>query len=256
MDPQAFAVLVGDRWVASMSTRDYTVISLVAQVREDLPPSLEPVFPYRLVVPLFNAEWHVTAVNHEAFHVYQAQVAFDRFVESEAVRSFAGYPFDDAAFTVAWEEERDLLRRAVRAETDEEAARLARAFLERRAGRRAAANLSSSAVAYERRREWVEGTAKYVEYVLWRDAVRTGYQPVPEVRDLPDFKGYQRSFAQYGPEQRRLIGEGANREGDGRFYYSGLGQALLLDRFAPGWQEELLEEGAWLETLLDEALAE
>ena len=42
----------------------------------------------------------------------------------------------------------------------------------------------------------------------------------------------------------------AGQEGDTRFYYTGLAQAALLDRLAPGWKEQVLEEGAWLEDLL------
>ena len=43
-------------------------------------------------------------------------------------------------------------------------------------------------------------------------------------------------------------------EGDGRFYYSGMAQAYLLDRLLPGWKQRAFEDGIWLETLLIEAL--
>jgi hypothetical protein len=46
----------------------------------------------------------------------------------------------------------------------------------------------------------------------------------------------------------------AGDEGDGRFYYSGFAQAVLLDRLAPGWKAQLFDEGAWLEELLAQAV--
>ena len=46
----------------------------------------------------------------------------------------------------------------------------------------------------------------------------------------------------------------ANDEGDGRFYYSGMAQAFLLDRLLPGWKLRAFTEGAWLDTMLEEAV--
>ena len=46
----------------------------------------------------------------------------------------------------------------------------------------------------------------------------------------------------------------AGDEGDGRFYYSGMAQAVLLDRFAPGWKAQILDQGVWLDELLDAAV--
>ncbi len=49
---------------------------------------------------------------------------------------------------------------------------------------------------------------------------------------------------------RRMAGD----EGDGRFYYSGMAQAVLLDRFAPGWQAQVFADGVWLDDLLADAV--
>jgi hypothetical protein len=38
--------------------------------------------------------------------------------------------------------------------------------------------------------------------------------------------------------------------GDGRFYYSGMAQAVLLDRLMPGWKDQVLVDGVSLEGLL------
>jgi len=46
----------------------------------------------------------------------------------------------------------------------------------------------------------------------------------------------------------------ANDEGDGRFYYSGMAQAFLLDRLRPDWKSKAFDEDIWLEDLLAEAV--
>jgi hypothetical protein len=51
---------------------------------------------------------------------------------------------------------------------------------------------------------------------------------------------------------RRMAGD----EGNGRFYYSGWVQAVLLDRLNPGWQARLFEQDVMLEDLLRAAVAQ
>ena len=43
--------------------------------------------------------------------------------------------------------------------------------------------------------------------------------------------------------------------GEVRFYYSGMAQAFLLDRLAPGWRAGVLRGDVFLEHLLDQAVA-
>jgi hypothetical protein len=45
----------------------------------------------------------------------------------------------------------------------------------------------------------------------------------------------------------------ATREGEPRFYYTGMAQAMLLDRLQPGWQDHVLSDDVWLDMLLDKA---
>jgi hypothetical protein len=44
------------------------------------------------------------------------------------------------------------------------------------------------------------------------------------------------------------------RQGDARFYNSGMAQAILLDRLPPGWKSQVIESGVWLEDLLAQAV--
>jgi hypothetical protein len=49
---------------------------------------------------------------------------------------------------------------------------------------------------------------------------------------------------------KRMAGD----DGDGRFYYSGMAQAVLLDRLMPGWKARAMQDSVFLEALLAEAV--
>jgi hypothetical protein len=257
-DPQNFAIRVGDRWAASMATKWETDAFLIEIFRRVLPPFLEPIFPYRLLIQ--PSEVQISGVLHETFHAYQAQIAPARLEEAErAHASGEAYWVADVSMRAAWGQEIDLLVRALKARSDEEAAGLARRFLAQRAQRRQAygpasegsgPGLDAALVDYERQLEWEEGVAKYVELAAWRKAHTTpGYEPLPAMDGDPDFKGYATFDRRWVQEVSQMKRQAA-REGETRFYYTGMAQAMLLDRLLPGWKERIWAEGVWLETLL------
>jgi hypothetical protein len=256
-DPQAFAVRVGDVWAASMATREWMPLALHAEVRNDLPEFLKPLFPYRLVTRVYTTDWHIAAIQHESFHAYQAQTALERLRAAEnTVRSGeARYLWDHAEFQADWAAELKLLQQAVQAASDAEATDLARQFLAGRTLRRQSVELSPDMGNYERQREWLEGTAKYVELQAWRAGATTpAYTPQPALtadRQFKDYRGYQQRLNE---EIRHLTRLKLDQPGDSRFYYSGMAQALLLDRLAPGWKDRAFDDGVWLEALLAEAV--
>jgi hypothetical protein len=45
-------------------------------------------------------------------------------------------------------------------------------------------------------------------------------------------------------------------EGDGRFYYSGMAQAVLLDQTSPGWKQSAFQPHVYLDELLAAAIAQ
>ena len=253
--PEAFTVRVGDRWVASMTTKDWTQIKLVGTMGEGMPAPLAAVFPYGLVVNTFNSDWHITAVLHESFHAYQGTVAPDRLGAAERATALAArYPWDDQGFQAAWEEEVDLLAQAVESESAGEVERLAVEFLAHREARRADHGLGSDAVAYERQREWLEGLAKYVELGIWQEAfLAEDYEPNPALAADEDFEGYGTFEARWRAEVAQLRRQGADL-GDVTYYYAGWAQGVLLDRLMPGWKSEAMKEGVFLEDLLREAV--
>jgi hypothetical protein len=95
--------------------------------------------------------------------------------------------------------------------------------------------------------------AKYVELAIWREAHNAEeYEPLPDMAADPDFKEYG-SFKQRWSQEMGQMARQAEQEGETRFYYTGMAQAMLLDRLLPGWKDRALLKDTWLETLLAEA---
>jgi hypothetical protein len=251
-ETQNFALRVGDRWVASIATKWEADAFLIDMFRDMLPSPFEPIFPYRVLIQ--PSEVQITAVLHESFHVHQAQVAPARLAEAEAAHSKEDrYWQEDQAMGEDWGREIDLLAKALEARSSEEAAALARRFLAGREERRQRHALDAALIDYERQLEWEEGLAKYVELAIWRQAAQAeGYEPETALADDPDFRGYA-TFGRRWSQEMGQMKRQAGREGEVRFYYTGMAQAMLLDRLLPGWEERALSEDIWLEGLLAEA---
>lgn len=254
--PENFTVLVGDRWVATMGTKEYMEIGFYDGFRQNLPPLLRPLFPYRLAwnTLMGETENYIGALEHEAFHAYQGAVVPNRLAAAErANQAGERYPWGDAALESAWQAELELLKRAVLAGTDGEARDLAGQFLARRDERRAAAGLDAGLVDYERQREWLEGLAKYAELAIGRAAgAAPDYVPVPALAADPDFRQYT-TRERFWSQQMAEITRTANREGETRFYYGGMAQVVVLDRLLPGWQDRAFAGDTMLEDLLRQA---
>jgi hypothetical protein len=248
-DPQNFAVQVGDQWVGSLATKGEMDAFVIEMISESVPELLQPVVPYRLLIQ--SSEVQISGLLHESFHAFQALEAPARLEAAEAVHSRGdSYWQVDEGQRAQWEAEIGLLEQALAADSDDEARRLAGEFLAARNQRRAAPELTSALVDYERQLEWEEGLAKYVELAIWRAAAQAGqYQPRPELVEDPDFAGYQ-GFGQRWSQEVSQMKRQASRPGETRFYYTGMAQAMLLDRLLPGWQERALEPDTWLEELL------
>lgn len=69
----------------------------------------------------------------------------------------------------------------------------------------------------------------------------------------PDFSGYG-TFDRRWSQEIDQLGRKAVDEGDGRFYYSGMAQAVLLDQLMPDWKTRALGEDIFLEDLLATAV--
>jgi len=258
--PQNFAALVGDRWVGSMTTKEWSIIGLVNQLKEDMPGPVKGVFPYRLFVGrmIRGSDGYISLVMHENFHAFTGMSAPARLAGAENANAYSNsYPWDDQSLQESWKSELDLLAQGAKAAwgdgSDAEVKDLARRFLAQRDGRRTTFKLTPGLAEFEKQREWLEGLARYVELDIWRQAYLTsGYDPIPAVLEDPDFKNYA-GFESRWKDEINQFKYMVDDEGDGRFYYTGMAQAVMLDRLLPGWKERALQEGVWLEDLLREA---
>ncbi len=250
--PQAFTVLVGDRWAASFMTREYSQVDFYRSFRQGLPPIISNLVPSRLVWALLmgKSENQIAALEHESFHAFQGVLDQSQLSQAESMYDVeAGYPFDK--MEQAWYQEMDVLVQAAQAQTDAQAIDLARQFLQLRASRRA--GLSAAQVQLEQLREWEEGLAKYVELEITRAAgAESGYHPVAGLSQDKEFHSYRNQQA-YWSEQLSEA-KNPNIQGDTRFYYSGNAQAVLLDRLMPGWKTRAVPGGEFLDALLKEAV--
>lgn len=254
--PENFTVRVGDRWAATIQTREYSAIAFYNGFRTELPGFLRPVFPYKLVWNLLmgDAENYIGALSHEAFHAWQGTTVPQRLARAEeATRWLEEYPWQLAANAEGWKKELQSLLEAYRSEEDSMAAVHVGQFLKTRADRRARALPSADLADMERQREWLEGLAKYAELSIGLQAQdNPGHIPVEELQLVRDFKHYK-TRKKFFDRQIGELNYAAGRDGESRFYYGGMVQALLLNRLMPDWKTEAFEEGMFLEDLLGRA---
>jgi hypothetical protein len=196
-------------------------------------------------------------IAHEAFHAYQAKAAPNKKGSELAVMR---YPATAAANTLGFALEGKALSAALRG-NPAQARRQALLWLAARQERRR--NLSAEAVGYEDYIEYLEGSAKYVEYRLLQ--VLEGRTPKPAMAWVQGFHGYgdlkgerERLIAQM---EKHMAGE-ANVNNDPygasprmRLYFSGMAVGVLLDQVSPGWHGKLLSPQASLTGLAAEAIA-
>jgi hypothetical protein len=249
---QAFAVRIGETWVASITVKDAMDAESPRLLRAKIGP-LARLVPYRLFI--VSTEQYVTLLLHEQFHAFQAQANPRRF--AAALTSYgpaATYPWDRGGYRTAWLEEVKLLQSAL-AQPDRTARRdLVRQFLRRREERRRRFTLDQPQLAFERQIEWLEGLGKYAELESWRLAASSGYQPLDALRGDAQFHGYSGYQGQWRTERMNMK-IGMNLHGDLPFYYTGAMQAWLLDALRPGWKTGFLEGDRSLQDLLSDASA-
>ncbi len=252
-EPTNFVVLIDGVLVGSIATKGETDAFLVEMFQEILPPVIESVFPYRL---LFQpSEVQISGLLHEDFHVYQITNAREKLDSAESI-----YPYGDEYWQLdeemreEWKQEIDLLIDALRSNSNLEKKELIVQFLDIREQRRQEYRLSTEMIDYERKFEWLEGLAKYVEVSIWQQAYQSNkYEPLLSSALDPSFKGYQNFNRRWTMEINQLRRQAGTR-GETRFYYTGMAQAILLDDLFPGWKERIFEDDIYLEDLLQAAV--
>lgn len=255
--PENFTAKVGDRWVLTMQTKEYAAVSFYNGFRNELPPIISAVFPYRLFWNLLmgTAENYIAGMAHEAFHAYQGTQVPNRLAQAEiAARLSSEYPWHEPENATGWEEEIDLLLESYHSGTSEDSKHFIEQFLKKRHERRKMAELTGEMILYEQQREWLEGLAKYAELKIGLAASENSeYSPVSQIQQTPGFRHYE-TREQYFRRQLDEVGRTAKREGESRFYYGGMLQALMLDRLVPEWKTAAFKDDVYLDQLLEKAI--
>ena len=255
--PENFTAKVGESWVVTMQTKEYAAVAFYKGFRNELPPVLKAIFPYQVFwnVLMGKADNYISGMIHEAFHAFQGTEVPERLADAErAANLSADYPWNAAANIDGWTEESNLLIEAFNTESNEKAIPLLAQFLNKRKERRERINMPDEIIQYEQKREWLEGLAKYAELTIGVVAFKSqNYKHVNEIETVPGFKNYKTAL-NYFNKQIVEVRRAANRPSENRFYYSGMLQAVLLDRFSPGWKKEAFKEDVFLENLLEKSV--
>jgi len=255
--PENFTVKVGEQWVATMQTREYAGVAFYNGFKEELPPLLNAVFPYKIFWNLLmgRAENYIGGLTHEAFHAFQGRITPRQFAQAETASGLSGeYPWHQAENAIGWEEEANLLMQAYHSENMDSMQQLVVRFVEKREDRRRSSQLPEKMIQYEKNREWLEGLAKYAELKIGLLAGESkSYQPVDVAGDIDGFK-YYTTREKFFKQQVEEVKRSANREGETRFYYGGMLQAMMLDRLMPDWKKEGFAENVYLDDLLKKAV--
>ncbi len=255
--PENFTVKVGEDWVLTMQTKEYAAVAFYKGFRNQLPPVLNTIFPYRLFwnILMGTAETHIVLMAHEAFHAFQGSEVPQRLAEASKVGHLSSvYPWHETANSEGWIEEMNLLMEAYKNESNEAAQELVAQFLEKRIKRREKAKLTIETIQYEQKREWLEGLALYAELTIGMKASENlNYKPVKEIETVSEFRNYK-TFANFYKRQIEEVKRAAQRHEENRFYSTGMLQAVMLDRLMPTWKNKAFNADVYLEDLLKKAV--
>ncbi len=197
----------------------------------------------------------IRMILHEGFHVYQDKKAPNKYANEAMV---ASYPLLDPVNNALYVLEGNILRDALFAEDAKTKKEKINEFVAVRTYRQSL--LQSDMTDYENLNEYVEGTAKYIEYKF----LKTGetVKPIDEMHYQNGFNGYKGilsgQFKTEIEDMVKIVSVSDNRFGNKfgagpmryRLYYLGACQALLLDDIMPAWKTKIFEDSVYLCDLL------
>lgn len=201
----------------------------------------------------------IRLILHEAFHVYQKRMASGKNANEMIVSQ---YPLLDPVNNSLYVLEGQIIRDALFSEGKKECLEKIKQFAAVRTYRQSL--LDSIFVEYENLNEFVEGTAKYVEYKFLEIGERI--KPIDEMYYHHGFYGYHKvlsnQFRNKINDMVNIVAVNDNRFGNKfgsgplrfKLYDLGACQALLLDKVAPEWKKKIFNPGIYLCDLLKDAV--
>lgn len=217
-DSMAFAVKIDDKWVGSINTHAYFNKSVLEQIPVIMPPQL------------FHAddEYYKAIAIHEMIHAFAGNLDYERVDNDEHYQDVCKNYYGDSTFEALIVNEAKYLEEAVNSEDSDEIRELVTRFLEVRAERRTSCGMTIQDIEMEREFEWLEGTARYAEYISSRDSSSS------IAKDLDNISKRVKSY-----------------KVDERYYVLGMAEIIVLSKFNDDWQAEIFKEGYSLEESLE-----
>ena len=217
-NPQAFAMLVGDKWIGSMGTQNRLNKFMVNAVPLFFPPQ----------VIILDDEHYKATIIHEKVHAWQANNNKDRFVSIKTLHDVCEGYYDSQEFNEIILQEAYYLEQAILAEKYEEVLAYSKEFLEMRERRRTVCKMSMADIQNEIDFEWLEGLARYAEY---KASINSNSLVAKELLDIDQKVKVKR---------------------DDRYYTLGMGQALVLDKLQKEWKSKVLDDNFSMEEYMKE----
>jgi hypothetical protein len=189
----------------------------------------------------FPGEKQILVNIHELFHCFQDQI-YDR--------NYGNLQYNtDANYAVYSEIEGFALEKAYLEADDQKAKEFLKDFIMARELKRKSMN--NEQASQESDEDFMEGTAVYAE-TMTLELLKKGYQPLITKKDDLSFSGFKHSDLLL----KRKIEDLKNTRSETmisrpKCYSYGNFQALLLNRFVPGWQKKIQQNKQTLDQIID-----
>ena len=192
----------------------------------------------------FPGEEQILVNIHELFHCFQDQI-YDRKYGNLRYNT-------DANYAIFSEIEGVALEKAYLEPDKQKAAEFLKDFIVARELKRK--SMDNEQASQESGEDFMEGTAVYAE-TMTLELLKTGYQPLITQKDDPSFSGFKSTDLLW---QRKIEDLRKTRSqtmiGRPKCYSYGNFQALLLNRFVPGWQKKVQQDKQPLDQIIEQYL--
>ncbi|UCH92664.1 MAG: hypothetical protein JSV88_20535, partial [Candidatus Aminicenantes bacterium] len=181
---------------------------------------------------------------HELFHCFQRQIYR---------RNFGNLRYNtDANYAIFSEIEGWALEKAYLEPDDRKAREFLKDFIAARELKRKSMNDEQQ--SQESDEDFMEGTAVYAE-TMTLELLKKGYQPIITGKDDPSFSGFKHIDLLLEKKLKELrTSRSQTMVSRLKCYYYGCFQALLLNRFVPGWQGKVQQSHQPLDQVLSQYL--
>jgi hypothetical protein len=198
-----------------------------------------------------SAEFYMRMIIHEAFHRWQENLNKAKIVNAEHPSPHSVSPRHDLFLEL----EGKILADALQCSDRVKLIRLSQKFLFARKERRGF--LTEKDIQWERRNEFMEGSAQYVEYKTYLALNDITYKPKYLQAGANGFSHFTHGDALRKLLDRQVRETPKNLHDPNEAliwpYYFGLAQGFILDRLCGHkWKENFFEDGVYFETLLAE----